>query len=92
MSRKKSLEEQSRALLKGRAHWLEPFQNWIITAKDVGEIATLGSLQAKRVLAQKVSGSNLVLDCRKSPWFRRETVVAPASNQSNWWNGAPARN
>jgi hypothetical protein len=29
MSRKKSLEEQSTALLKGRADWLEPFQNWI---------------------------------------------------------------
>lgn len=32
MSQKKSLEEQSTALSKGRADWLEPFQNWILTA------------------------------------------------------------
>ena len=74
MSQKKSLEEQSSALLKGRADWLEPFQNWILTAKDAGEIAISGSLQEKRVLAQKVFGSNLVLDCKKArgscvkPW------------------------
>src|SRR5664280_1143201 len=74
MSRKKSLEEQRNALLKGRADWLEPFQNWILTAKDAGEIAISGSLQEKRVLAQKVFGSNLVLDCKKArgacvkPW------------------------
>src|SRR5207245_327769 len=32
MSQKKSLEEQSTALSTGRADWLEPFQNWILTA------------------------------------------------------------
>ena len=74
MSQKKSLEEQSNALLKGRADWLEPFQSWVLTAKNVGEIAVSGSLQAKRVLALKVFGSNLVLDCKKArgscvkPW------------------------
>ena len=74
MSQKKSLEEQSKALLKGRADWLEPFQNWIITARNAGEIAVKGSLQEKRVLAQQVFGSNLVLDCKKArgscvkPW------------------------
>jgi len=74
MSQKKTLEEQSQALLKGRADWLEPFQNWIIAAKNAGEITLSGSLQEKRVLAQKVFGSNLVLDCKKArgscvkPW------------------------
>ena len=74
MSQKKSLEEQSATLLKGRADWLEPFQNWIITAKNAGEIAVSGSLQEKRVLALEVFGSNLVLDCKKArgscvkPW------------------------
>ena len=74
MSQKKSLEEQRSALLKGRADWLEPFEKWILTAKDAGEIAVSGSLQEKRVLAQKVFGSNLVLDCKKArgscvkPW------------------------
>ena len=74
MSQKKSLEEQSAALLKGRADWLEPFQNWIITARNAGEIAVSGSLLQKRVLAHEVFGSNLVLDCKKArgscvkPW------------------------
>ena len=74
MSQKKSLEEQSTALLKGRADWLEPFQNWILTARNAGEIAVKGSPQEKKVLAQKVFGSNLVLDCKKArgscvkPW------------------------
>jgi site-specific DNA recombinase len=74
MSQKKSLEEQSTALLTGRANWLEPFQNWIIAARNAGEIAVIGSPQEKKVLAQKVFGSNLVLDCKKArgscvkPW------------------------
>ena len=66
MSQKKSLQEHSTALLTGRADWLEPFQNWIITAKNAGEIAVSGSLQEKRVLAQQVFGSNLVLDYKKA--------------------------
>ena len=74
MSQKKSLQEQSTALLTGRADWLEPFQNWILTAKNAGEIAVSGSPQERKVLAQKVFGSNLVLDCKKArgscvkPW------------------------
>ena len=74
MSRKKSLEEQSSALLTSRADWLEPFQEWILTARNAGEIAVSGSLQEKRVLAQKVFSSNLVIDCKKArgscvkPW------------------------
>jgi hypothetical protein len=74
MSQKKSLEEQSTALSKGRADWLEPFQSWILTARNAGKIAVEGSPQEKKVLAQKVFGSNLVLDCKKArgscvkPW------------------------
>jgi hypothetical protein len=69
-----SLEEQRTALLKGRADWLEPFQNWILTARNAGKIAVEGSPQEKKVLAQQVFGSNLVLDCKKArgscvkPW------------------------
>jgi len=66
MSQKKSLQEQSNALYAGRADWLEPFQNWILTAKNAGEIAVSGSFPEKRVLASKVFGSNLVLDCKKA--------------------------
>ena len=56
------------------ADWLEPFQNWISAARNTGEIAVLGSLPAKRVLAEQASGSNLFLDGNKArgscvkPW------------------------
>ena len=74
MSRRKTLEEQIAALSGSPKVWLEPFQNWILTAKNAGEITVSGSLQAKRILAQQVFGSNLVLDCKKArgscvkPW------------------------
>ena len=74
MSQKKTLEEQIKALSGNPKVWLEPFQNWILTARNAGEIAVSGSLQEKRVLAQQVFGSNLVLDCKKArgscvkPW------------------------
>ena len=74
MSRKKTLEDQTAAFSAGRANWLEPFQNWVLTAKNAGEIAVSGSLQEKRDLASKIFGSNLVLDCKKArgscvkPW------------------------
>jgi site-specific DNA recombinase len=81
MSQKKTIEEQKAAHAAGRANWLEPFQNWILTAKNAGEIAVLGSLQEKRGLALKIFGSNLVLDCKKArgssvkPWsFITETA------------------
>jgi hypothetical protein len=79
MSQKKSLEEQSTALSTGRANWLEPFQNWIIAARNAGEIAVNGSPQEKKALAQKVFGSNLVLDCKKA----RGSCIKPWSLLSN---------
>ena len=75
MSQKKTLEEQKNRLLAGRADWLEPFQNWITTAKNAGEIAVSASLQQKRVLALEVFGSNLVLDCK----IARGSCVKPWS-------------
>ncbi len=74
MSQKKSLEGQITALSTGRANWLEPFTEWILTAKNAGKIVESGSLPEKRVLAFKVFGSNLVLDGKKArgscvkPW------------------------
>ncbi len=74
MSRKKTLEEPSSQLSAGRAHWLEPFPNWILTAKNMGKIADSGSLPEQMLLAEQVFGSNLVLDGKKArgyclkPW------------------------
>ena len=74
MSQKKTLEDQTDAFSSGRAKWLEPFKNWVLTARNAGEIAVSGSLQEKTDLASKIFGSNLVLDCKKArgscakPW------------------------
>ena len=74
MSLKKTLEEDKNACTAGKATWLEPFQKWILTARNAAEIAVSSSLQQKRVLALEVFGSNLVLDRKKArgscvePW------------------------
>ncbi len=75
LSRKKALQESIEQNEKGVSEtWLEPFQNWIIAARNAGEIAVNGSPQERKVLAQQVFGSNLVLDCKKArgscvkPW------------------------
>jgi hypothetical protein len=83
MSQKKTLEEQTNACTGGGLGWLEPFQNWILTARNAGEIALKGSPQERKVLAQKVFGSNLVLDCKKArgscvkPW---SLLVEPSTS------------
>ena len=74
MSRRKTLEEEADAHAANPANWLEPFQNWVLAAKNAGEIAFSGSLPEKKGLALKIFGSNLVLDCKKArgsalkPW------------------------
>ena len=74
MGQKKSLEEQTSALQAGSIAWLEPLKNWVLDAKSTGKIAITGSLEEKKVLAQKIFGSNLVLDRKKArgccikPW------------------------
>ena len=79
MSRKKTLEDQTTAISTGRANWLEPLKEWVLTARNAGEIAVSGS--------PREEGSRL----QKSPWFLRETVVTTPRNQSNWWSGAHSR-
>lgn len=66
LSQKKTLEEQRTRVMAVRADWLEPFQKWILAAKDAGETTVSGSLAQKRVLALEVFGSNLVLDGKKA--------------------------
>ena len=61
-------------LAQGQLVWIEPLKMWILTAKDAGKIVVSGSPQEKKVLAQQVFGSNLVLDrkkargCSLKPW------------------------
>ncbi len=91
MSQKKSLEEQRAALLRGNVMWIEPLATWISEAKNAGQIATAGSLHEKKVLAQKVFGSNLVLDrkkargCSAKPWSL--LVENQSSSELVGWQG-----
>lgn len=70
----KTTQDECDALSRGGNAWLEPFKEWISTAQTLGEVARTGSLTAKKVLARKVFGSNLVLREKKAsgeavkPW------------------------
>jgi site-specific DNA recombinase len=74
LAKKKRLQEVIRKNENGQMPWLEPFVEWIHTAKTVGEIALQGSPQEKKSVASKVFGSNLLLDSKKArgcsvkPW------------------------
>jgi hypothetical protein len=58
---KKKLEEQILSFQQTQNAWLEPFKNWIIESADAANIARSTDLQAKKVLALKIFGSNLIL-------------------------------
>ncbi len=90
LSEKRLLEEQIAAVSKGRIPWLEPMRNWVFTALQVGETATVGTPNQRRALASEIFGSNLVLDRKKArgeavnPWSliratsRGDTLVPSA--------------
>jgi len=58
---KKSLEEEMTSLSHKQNDWLEPFQNWLKVAQDIGKIASDSDLFAKKVCAKEIFGSNLLL-------------------------------
>jgi site-specific DNA recombinase len=95
MSRKKSLQGERDDLAQGQAMWIEPLKEWILTAKNAGEIAMRGSSQEKKALAQQVFGSNLVLDCKKArgcsvkPWS--SLVENSSSGGMVGWRGLEPR-
>jgi site-specific DNA recombinase len=74
LTRKKEVREQITAFEQTGQPWLEPFQNWLKTAKNIGETVKKGSLSAKKDLAVNVFGSNLFLEGKKArvqalkPW------------------------
>ena len=74
VGRKKALKEREAITAAGKEAWLEPLRDWLLTAKTVGEVAQKGTLTQKKALAEKVFGSNLVLNCKRpcgravKPW------------------------
>ena len=66
LSEKKSLEEQSTRLEQKRTGWLEPMAEWIKEASSLPKIAQESNLFVKKVAAEKLFGSNLVLANREA--------------------------
>ena len=58
---KKKLEEQILKFQQTQNAWLEPMKQWIAEAANAANIARGEDLSEKRVLAQKIFGSNLKL-------------------------------
>ncbi len=65
LSQKKTIEEKIFNFQQTHNSWLEPMREWIIEAKNVPFVADGNDLEAKRVLAIKIFGSNLTLKDKK---------------------------
>lgn len=61
MSEKKSLEEQAIKLETDQTGWIEPMREWLKEAQTGEKIARDYDLAAKKVIAKKMFGSNLLL-------------------------------
>jgi hypothetical protein len=74
LSKRKRFQERIGKNENGQMPWLEPFTEWINSAKTLGEVALRDSPQEKKAVASKVFGSNLFLDSKKArgcslkPW------------------------
>jgi hypothetical protein len=86
MSRKKTLEEQSAAIVSGSRFWLEPLKKWVLEAQTLSKDLHQRSLFEKRDIAKEIFGSNLVLDGKKArgeavkPW-----AILAVNEFSNEW-------
>src|SRR3989339_1716433 len=65
LSEKKSLEEQMTNLEQKQNGWLEPMREWIKVASSLEKTARDSNLFLKKVAAEQVFGSNLVLAGRE---------------------------
>ena len=74
LSDKKTLEESVTRLQHTQTSWLEPMKTWVKEASGVEQIARGEDKNAKKVLAQKIFGSNLTLSHKiargdaREPW------------------------
>lgn len=62
---KKKLEEQILSFQQTQNAWLEPMKNWIVEAANAANTARGEDMEAKKVLALKIFGSNLTLIDKK---------------------------
>lgn len=86
LSEKKSLEEQMTRLEQKRIGWLEPMREWIKEAELLPKIARDSNLFGKKVAAERIFGSNLVLAGRQARVSAPESGAnAPQNRGQNQW-------
>ncbi len=66
MSEKKTLEEKIINFEQKQNDWLEPFRDWINSALQAAKIARDNDLFAKKIIAEEIFGSNLILAAREA--------------------------
>ena len=81
LSEKKSLEEQMTNLEQKQNGWLEPMKEWIKVASSLEKTARDGNLFLKKVAAEQVFGSNLVLANREARICAPSGEDFPPQNQ-----------
>ncbi len=81
LSEKKSLEEQMTNLEQKQNGWLEPMAEWIKVASSLEKTARDGNLFSKKVAAEQVFGSNLVLANREVRLCAPSGEDPPSQNQ-----------
>ncbi len=80
MSDKKSLEEKIFKLEHDQNRWLEPMQEWIKEAQNMDKIVCENDLLAKKVMAKKIFGSNLLLSDKKVVVINQEQSQNPSGS------------
>ena len=81
LSEKKSLEEQMTNLEQKQNGWLEPMAEWIKVASNLEKTARDSNLFAKKVAAEQVFGSNLVLAGGQADFRASESGAVAPQNQ-----------
>ncbi len=83
---KKTLEEKVKTFEQTQNAWLEPMRTWVIDAASAANIARGNDLYQKKVLAQKIFGSNLTLNHKIARGNAREPWAAlrAAPTSRNW--------
>ena len=83
--KKKSLEEKISSLLQKQNDWLEPMQEWIKEAQNIGGIARDTDLFAKKVCAKEIFGSNLLLQNKSVRASAPNFLNSPAKQTQTAW-------
>ena len=83
MGQKKTLEEQIIRFEQKQNDWLEPMREWINEAAKAAKIARDNDLFAKKVLASKIFGSNLVLENKKARGSAQNQWAAQSAAHNN---------